>query len=128
MTTINGQSFAQAYAALYNQLCPGAGPTCAESTIAATAQPVFEAAMGGPSSPYCAASANCTAAVVKNEGANIRSTKAYTTWLYLARANGWTLGLALQAQAGAGQALTGAFDFINSYGYGNYNAAFFSFS
>src|SRR5207302_613489 len=80
MTTLNGQSFAQAWAATYNQLCPGGGPSCAASTIAVGAQPFFEAAMGGPNSPYCTGSANCTAAVVKNEGANIRTTKVYTTW------------------------------------------------
>ncbi len=128
MTTLNGQSYAQAWAATYNQLCPGGGPSCAASSIVVTPQPFFEAAMGGASSPYCSASANCTAAVIKNEGANIRTTKAYTTWLDLSRANGWTLGRALLAQAGTGQALTGAFDFINSYGFGNYNAAFFSFT
>jgi hypothetical protein len=128
MTTLNGQSYAQAWASVFNQICPGAGPTCAASSITPTAQPFFEAAMGGPNSPYCAGSASCTAAVVKNEGANIRTTKAYTTWLDLSRANGWTLGRALQAQAGTGQALTGAFDFINSLGHGNYNAAFFSFT
>jgi hypothetical protein len=128
MTTLNGQSFAQAWASTYNQLCPGGGPSCAASTITPSAQPFFEAAMGGPNSVYCAGSANCTAAVVKNEGANIRTTKAYTTWLDLSRANGWTLGRTLQAQSGTGQTLTGAFDFINSLGHGNYNAAFFSFT
>src|SRR5258708_17095542 len=128
MTTLNGQSYAQAWAATYNQLCLGGGTSCAASSIVVTPQPFFEAAMGGASSPYCSASANCTAAVIKNEGANIRTTKAYTTWLDLSRANGWTLGRALLAQAGTGQALTGAFDFINSYGFGNYKAAFFSFT
>ena len=28
MTTLNGQSFAQAWACVYNQICAGAGPTC----------------------------------------------------------------------------------------------------
>jgi carboxypeptidase family protein len=130
MTTLSGQTFAQAYANVYGQICPGSGPLCsAAATATPTPQPFFEAAMGGPNSPYCAGFASCTAAVVKNEGTNIRGTKAYSTWLDLSNANGWTLGRTLLAQQPAtGRALSGAFDFINSYGHGNYNAAFFSFT
>lgn len=84
--------------------------------------------MGGPNSPYCVGSPNCTAAVVKNEVNNIRATKAYSTFVDISKANGSTLGRQLLAQPGAGQQLSGAFDYINSLGYGNYNAAFFSFS
>src|SRR6266851_4360069 len=90
MTTLNGQSFAQAYAGLYNQLCPGSGPLCASSaTTTPTPQPFFEAAMGGPNSPFCAGSPSCTAAVAKAEGTNIRNTRAYSTWLDLSNQNGW---------------------------------------
>ncbi len=129
MTTLNGQSFAQAYANVYNQICAGAGPSCsANPAIGVTAQPFFEAALGGPKSPYCTGSANCTAAVVKNEGGNIRTTLAYQTWLNLNKANGWTLGRTVQAATGAGQSLTGAFDFISALGRANYNAAFFAFT
>src|SRR5260370_22495986 len=130
ITTLNGQSFAQAYASVYSQICPGSGPLCSTAATATpTPQPFFEAAMGGANSPYCTGFASCTAAVVKNEQANIRSTKAYTTWVDLSNANGWTLGRTLLAQQPAtGRALSGAFDFINSYGHGNYNAAFVSFT
>ena len=128
MTTLNGQSFAQAWAGVYNQICAGAGPSCTANTSGVTAQPFFEAALGGPNSPYCTGSAHCTAAVVKNEGKNISTTLAYQTWLNLNKANGWTLGRTLQAAAGQGQSLTGAFDFITSLGRGNYNAAFFAFT
>ena len=129
MLTLNGQSFAQAFANVYNQICPGSGPVCgATASAAVTAQPFFEAAMGGPNSPYCAGSASCTAAVVKNEVTNIRATKAYSTFVDISKANGSTLGRTLLAQPGAGQQLSGAFDFINSLGYGNYNAAFISFT
>jgi len=126
MTTLGGQSFAQAWAAVYNQMCAGAGPTCTPNAAAVTAQPFFEAALGGPNSPYCTGFANCTAAVVasKNEQKNISTTQAYQTWIDLNKANGWTLGRTLQAAPGAGQSLTGAFDFINSLGHGSYNAAF----
>jgi len=126
MTTLDGQNFAQAWAAVYNQICPP-GPTCSATAAAAGSvnpQPFFEAVMGGPNSPYCSGSPSCTAAVVKNEVGNIRTTQAYQTWVDLGKANGWILGRTLFAQPGAGQSLTGAYDFISSLGHGNYNAAF----
>ena len=130
MTTLNGQSFAQAYANVYNQLCSGFGPNCVTPNVGAvTSQPFFEAALGGASSPYCAGAGNCTAALVKNptQLANIKGTNAYNTWVNMSQQNGsWTLGRTLLAQPGAGQQLSGAFDFINSLGHGSYNAAFFS--
>ena len=128
MTTLGGQSFAQAWATVYNQLCAGAGPSCTPNASRVTAQPFFESALGGPNSPYCAGSPNCTQAVIKNEQKNIATTQAYQTWIDLNKANGWTLGRTLLAQPGAGQALTGAYDFISSLGHGNYNAAFVTFS
>ncbi|HEX4594573.1 MAG TPA: carboxypeptidase regulatory-like domain-containing protein [Bryobacteraceae bacterium] len=131
MTTLGGQSFAQAWTSVYNQICPNAGPSCGATAAAAASvspQPFFEAAMGGPNSPYCTGNPNCTAAVVKNEVGNIRTTAAYQTWLNLSQKNGWTLGRTLLAQPGTGQQLTGAFDYINSLGHGNYNAAFVAFT
>jgi hypothetical protein len=124
MTTLNGQSFAQAWASVYNQICPGSGPVCPASSMIPSAQPFFEAAMGGPTSPYCTGFASCTAAVASKEGANIRTTRAFSAWSNLTTANGWTLGKTLLRPS----VLSGAFDFINSYGHGNYNAAFFSFT
>ncbi len=126
MTTLGGQSFAQAWANVYNQMCAGAGPACTPNAGAVTAQPFFEAALGGVSSAYCTGFASCTAAVVasKNEQKNIATTQAYQTWIDLNKAPGWTLGRTLQAAPGTGQSLTGAFDFMNSLGHGNYNAAF----
>ena len=126
MTTLGGQSFAQAWAGVYNQICSGAGAVCTPNTTTVTAQPFFEAVMGGPTSAFCAGSVNCTAAVVKSQVANIKSTNAYNAWVALAQQPSWTLGRTLLAQPGAGQQLSGAFDFINSYGHGSYNAAFFS--
>ena len=128
MTTLNGQSFAQAWAAVYNQVCAGAGPTCTINTANVTAQPFFEAALGGPNSAYCAGSPNCTAAMVKAEASNIKSTNVYQTWVDLSQKPSWVLNRSLLAQPGAGQQITGAFDFINSLGHGSYNAAFASFT
>ena len=124
MTTLNGQSFAQAWAGVYNQLCAGGGPVCGASSIVPNPQPFFEAALGGPTSPYCTGFSSCTAAVASKEGANIRTTRAFSAWSNLTSANGWTLGKTLLRPS----TLSGAFDFINSHGYGNYNAAFVSFT
>lgn len=124
MYTLGGQSFAKAYAALYQQVAGG------NSTV--TAQPFFEAAMGGPSSPYCAKFASCTAAVAANESSNIKTTQVYNLWLDLNKAPGWTQGrtlLAVPAINGGNVATQlSALEFINSLGHGNYNAAFFSFT
>lgn len=129
MTTLNGQSFAQAYANVYNQMCGGTpGNTCKPAVANVTPQPFFEAALGGPGSVYCTGSPNCTAALASKQSSNFATTQAYALWLAMTQANGWTLGRTMQAQSGAGQSMTGAFDFINSYGRGNYNAAFFSFT
>jgi hypothetical protein len=128
MTTVNGQSFAQAWAAVYNQVCAGAGPTCTPNVSNVTAQPFFEAALGGANSAYCAGAASCTAAMVKAEVNNIKSTNVYQTWVDLSQKPSWILNRSLLAQPGAGQQITGAFDFINSLGHGSYNAAFASFT
>jgi hypothetical protein len=129
MTTLAGQSFSSAYANLWSQLCGSAGPVCSTPNLSnVTVQPFLEAAMGGANSAYCAAFSSCTAAVAKNEGTNIAQAKAYQVWADLSTKNGWTLGRTLLGQTGAGQQLTGAFDFINSLGHGNYNAGFVSFT
>ena len=135
MTTAGGQSFAQAYAAAYTQYCglqgtSATGVTCNKNAAAVTAQPFFEAAMGGKNSAYCGAYASCTAAVIAGEGANFASTAVNSLWLDLGKASSWTLGRSmLQQPLGTGlqQQLTGAFDFINSYGHGSYNSAFVTF-
>jgi hypothetical protein len=124
MTTLNGQSFAQAFSAIWPVVNANGTPA---------AQPFFEAAMGGPTSPYCTGFANCTPAVASKENANIKNTVVYSMWLNLNRAPGWTLGRTMLAapslKAGdTAQQLSGAFDFISSHGHGNYNAGFMSFT
>ncbi len=123
MTTLNGQSFASAYAALYQQVAAG-------QTV--TPEPFFEAALGGPSSSYCAKFTSCTAAVASNQATNIKATLVYNLWTALNAAPSWTLGrtlLSSPAVAGGnvGQQIT-AFELSSSTGYGNYNAAFVSFT
>ena len=74
MMTLGGQSFAKAYAALWKADQAG------QTTIAA--QPFFENALTG--SPYCAGFANCSSAVLANEGAggtgNISTEYVYGVW------------------------------------------------
>ncbi|MGH9658472.1 MAG: carboxypeptidase-like regulatory domain-containing protein, partial [Bryobacteraceae bacterium] len=86
MTTLNGQSFAQAFGGVYQALASGA-------TVAA--QPFFEAAMGGPGSPYCTGFASCTAAVSSRLRADILNTNVRRVWSGLDSAPGWTLGRTL---------------------------------
>jgi len=90
MMTLGGQSFAKAYAALWQADHAGA------TTVAA--QPFFENALKG--SPYCAGFANCSTAVLMNEGGagtgNITTEYAYGVWADLDRT--WTaFGPALPA-------------------------------
>ncbi|MGD1082252.1 MAG: carboxypeptidase-like regulatory domain-containing protein [Candidatus Sulfotelmatobacter sp.] len=76
MMTLGGQSFANAYKNLVLQYCGGVaglgGGGCAGAspTVATpvTAQPFFETALGGTSSPYCKGFSSCTQAVVFKEG------------------------------------------------------------
>ena len=130
MTTLGGQSFAQAYASVFSQICGLSGPVCAGNT-SVTPQPFFEAALGGPNSAFCTGSASCTAAVASKFGASIKATQVYSLWQSLSAANGWTLGRTLLSSPALGTGINPqltAFELINSLGYGNYNAAFVKFS
>ena len=124
MTTLGGQSFANAYAALYSQLNSG--------VAVPTAQPFFEAALGGSGSAYCAKFASCTAAVASNLKSSILSTQVYNLWNSLNAAPSWTLGRTLlSSPAVAGGSVASqlsSLEYITSLGWGNYNAAFLSFT
>ncbi|HKW35071.1 MAG TPA: carboxypeptidase-like regulatory domain-containing protein [Candidatus Acidoferrum sp.] len=79
MTTLGGQSFAKAYAALY------AADSTGQTTVAA--QPFFENVLAG--SPLCTGFANCSTAVLAAEGAagagNISTQSVYSMWQDLER-------------------------------------------
>jgi hypothetical protein len=124
MTTLGGQSFANAYANIYMQLK-------ARST-APSAQPFFEAALGGPSSAYCAGFSSCTAAVASKLNTSILATQVYSLWNSLNAAGSWTLGrtlLSSPAQPGGAVATQlSSLEYMTSLGWGNYNAAFLSFT
>ncbi|HXN22199.1 MAG TPA: carboxypeptidase-like regulatory domain-containing protein [Candidatus Dormibacteraeota bacterium] len=119
MTTAAGQSFAEAYAALYTSVCGLNGPTCANNNMSKTslgqlwlytgpAQPFFEQTMGGPSSAFCAGFSSCTAALAsprnpadqqkqnpKSQFSNLQVGAAYSLWTSLSSEASWTLGRTL---------------------------------
>jgi hypothetical protein len=116
MLTLNGQSFAQAYANLYLQVSGGQ---------AITPQPWFESAMGGATSAFCTGSPSCTAAVASKQSAPIKATQVYTLWTNLSKAAGWALGRTLPDSA---PAQTASIYETTSLGWSNYNGAFASFT
>ena len=134
MTTLGGQTFAQAYANVYTEYCGLQGAsttaTCNKNAAAVTNQPFFEAALGGPTSAYCATLNSCTKSVVAAEASNIATTNVYSLWTDMGKSASWVLGRSLLTQVqgtGLNAQLSGSFEFINSYGHGNYNAAFSTF-
>jgi hypothetical protein len=126
MTTLGGQTFANAYAGLYTQVTSGISTP--------SPQPFFESALGGASSAFCSKSPSCTAAVASNQIMNtsIRSVQVYNLWNSLNAASSWTLGRTLLSspkQAGGSVASQlSSLEYITSLGWGNYNGAFLSFT
>jgi hypothetical protein len=138
MMTKGNQTFAKAYANAVLQYCGGvqglAGGNCAGNAAAVQAQPFFEVALAGTG--YCNGFANCTQAVVANEG--------LTGTGNLAIANVWSLYSDLDnggfnfprsmmnsplncltgSEIGCQGQMTGGVGMLASIGYGNYNALF----
>ncbi|MGA2147862.1 MAG: carboxypeptidase-like regulatory domain-containing protein [Bryobacteraceae bacterium] len=123
MTTLGGQTFASAFANLYQEVS-------ASQTI--TAQPFLETALGGAGSKYCSGYASCTAAVASLQKSAIVSTQVYNLWSALNAAPSWTLGRTLLASpavngGNVGTQLT-SYEMASSVGFGNYNAVFLRFT
>jgi len=120
MLTLSGQRFDTAWANLYQAVSSG-------GTV--TAQPWFEAALGGATSAYCTGYANCTAAVAAKQATNITGTRVYDFWNTLSNTTSnpsWTLGRTMPSSSPA-QQVTSLIQYT-SLGYGNYNAGYFSFT
>ena len=127
MTTLGGQSFADAYR---QDLLRHPGVRNCAQRFPATAQPFFENALcGGATRRYCAGFANCTSAVIIKNTTAIRNTAVSDLWTALYKAPSWTLGRSLISQPlGAGQPSQGYTYIANSAnGYGNYNALFVTY-
>jgi hypothetical protein len=120
MTTLGGQSFAQAYANTYWAVAAGGVPAV---------QPFFENALGGANSSFCSGFGSCTAAVAKNSTMNgqIQNTQVYDLWASLNKTSSWKLGRTMPSSPlNGGNAQLSAVYTDASIGYGNYNAGYVS--
>ena len=123
MLTLNGQSFASAFAQAYFAVAGGGTPA---------AQPFFESALGGASSAFCKGYSSCTAAVVANPNMNsfISLTQVFQLWSALSNTSSWKLGRTIPSSIGAGfpsgQAV--GINADDSSGSGNYNALYTTFT
>ena len=115
MTTLGGQSFANAYATTFFALQNGV----AASAVAP--QPFFEQALGGAGSAACKAYSSCTAYVASVNTSLIKNAQVSDLWTALNKVASWTLGKTMYS----GAPLTAAsIEDIGSEGFGNYNAAY----
>jgi hypothetical protein len=124
METLGGQQFSQAYAQVYQQMFfSGVAAT------GVTAQPFFEAALGGANSAFCKGYASCTAAVAVNYGSIIKATGVSDLWNKMSAQSSWTLPRTLIAQPvpGSTTAQSTSVGINTSLGFGNYNGAFVTF-
>ncbi len=120
MTTLGGQTFAQAYANTYWAIQGGGTPA---------PQAFFESALGGANSSFCKGFGSCTAAIAKNTSMNgmISNTQAYDLWAALNSTSSWTLGRTMPSSPlNGGNAQVSAVYADGSWGWGNYNAAYVS--
>ncbi len=129
MMTLNGQSYAQAFAGMYLPMC-GIGPTCANNS-SIPVQPFLESALGGANSSFCAGFGSCTAAVIKNPTMNgfITQTQNFQLWNALSQASSWTLGRTIPSSASAAipQGQASGINVDDSSGSSNYNALYTTF-
>jgi hypothetical protein len=136
MTTLGGQTFANAYANIYTAICGLNVQVCPASNVSTPApQPFIEAALGGSSSPFCSGKSSCTAALIAAQRNLIASNRVYELWNAMETSTSWTLGRTnpgMNPPGGCPAVVTPttvcrqfqAFDYDASNGYGNYNGAF----
>jgi hypothetical protein len=111
MTTLGGQTFAKAYAALWQQQQKGS---------AITAQPFFESALGGPNSAFCSGYGSCTNAMVQNFGSYLSTEDVTDFWSGMETSGSYTLPMALYTDTGQSNAY-GPYANVSS-GISNYQA------
>jgi hypothetical protein len=142
MITKGGQTFAKAYANTVIGYCGNGdvrnmgGSNCIGNAAAVAPQPFFEAALAGTG--YCNGFANCTQAVIANEGndgtGNLASQSVWS--MYSDLDNGGfnfprsmmntPLNCSTGAEIGCNGQLTSGVGMNASIGHGNYNALFVS--
>lgn len=149
MMSQGGQSFVGAYDAIETAFgCTTSAALCATRTAAATKsriypgvapQPFFEAALGGPGSPYCAGYSSCTAAVIAKQAGKFGAQQVFSLWQALdnnvkgAGGTGFTFARSMMGTptgnttyGSAGQVVTGL-SMGTSAGYSNYHGGYVSF-
>ena len=123
MLTLNGQSFANAFAQTYFAVSAGNTPA---------PQPWFESALGGTGSAFCKGYSSCTAAVAANPSMNsyISNTQVFRLWSALSNAPSWTLGRTIPSSAlpGASGGQAVGINADDSSGSANYNALYTTFT
>src|SRR5262249_16991428 len=100
MTKLGGQTFADAFGKTFFPVNATTGTL--GTSFAVTAQPFFEAALGGANGAYCAGYANCTSAVAAKNAASFRNTSVSDLWTALYKAPGWVLGRSMLSAPLAG--------------------------
>ena len=143
MMTKGGQTFAKAYANAVIGYCGNGDPknmgggNCIGNTAAVAPQPFFEAALAGTG--YCNGFANCTQAVLANEGNNgTGNLSIQNVWsLYSDLDNGGfnfprsmqntPLNCPTGNEIGCNGQLSSGVGLNTSIGYGNYNGMFITF-
>ncbi|HEY2015280.1 MAG TPA: carboxypeptidase regulatory-like domain-containing protein, partial [Bryobacteraceae bacterium] len=132
MTTLGGQTFAQAWANTYWPVNNAASST----GFTLPAQPFFEAALGGANSASCQGFANCTSMLASTATFRnaIRNGAVSDFWSAMYKLPSWTLPRSMISQnlptsqtGGLTQSQGTAYNEVTSLGYGNYNALFVSF-
>jgi len=120
MTKLGGQTFAQAYAALWTQLYKGT------ATNAVSPQPFFETGLGGTKSSFCGGYTSCTAALAANAEPYITTEDVTDTWSLMETSGSWTLPMALYTDTGQS---SGYGPYANtSTGISNYQALVMKFT
>jgi len=142
MMTKGGQTFAKAYANTVIGYCGSGnvnrlgGGNCDGNAGAVAAQPFFETALAGTG--YCNGFANCTQAVIANEGGNLSSASVWSLFSDLDQGGtnpGFNfprvmmnspLNCPTGTEIGCSGQITSGIGMNASLGHGNYNAMFVS--
>ncbi|HEV2348794.1 MAG TPA: carboxypeptidase regulatory-like domain-containing protein [Terriglobia bacterium] len=115
MMKLGGQTFAQAYANIWQQVHAG---------VPVTAQPFFETAMTAGGNTYCQGAPNCSAALASNLSSYLTSEDVVDFWSGME--GNWTLGNALYTDSGQSTAYG---PYANtSDGFSNYQAMVVKFT
>jgi hypothetical protein len=127
MYTLSGQTFAQAYSAMYFAVAGGA------SAATVAPQPFIENAFGGANSASCSTAvggvkySSCTGWLVASQTSLIKGAQVSDLWAAMNKATSWALGRTMISSPALGtnvNAQAASIDIQSSLGWGNYNAMY----